>query len=186
MSNKDKVTPKKEEVKVPIYEVFDKDYNKVAVCFDEKISVVVGNFLNNVYEGGVLLAPYPPMGKNFFINRRTGEVFLYDGTNYACIEKQIEQSKKIPSGTWLQKQEEELLASLKKEQDDMWGRSHDLLMDKLNGLYPEKENKDLVLRTQLPSDQQVRDWIKDNEELFGFDQNTKLTILAFMGWVKSR
>jgi hypothetical protein len=37
-----------------------------------------------------------------------------------------------------------------------------------------------------PSSSQVREWIKENEELFGFDQNTKLTILAFYGWIKSR
>jgi hypothetical protein len=37
-----------------------------------------------------------------------------------------------------------------------------------------------------PSESQVREWIKENEELFSFDQNTKLTILAFYGWLKSR
>jgi hypothetical protein len=43
-----------------------------------------------------------------------------------------------------------------------------------------------VIHDEFPTDHEVRQWIKDNEELFGFDQNTKLTLLAFMWWIKSR
>jgi hypothetical protein len=104
----------------------------------------------------------------------------------SVIEKQIEQSRKIENAPWYKKQEEELIARLKKEQEDQFSREHDLLMEKSKWL----NDRPIVLQNEkainFPSLSEVKKFIEENEEMIGFDQNAKLFAINLYLWIKSR